>query len=105
MWSVTESEAKKLWCPMARVVSDDGGSYNRVSMSDVKLLPDSARCVASQCMMWQWDFSSQPDNQNADTAASLAIKPRSRPHVRDHNRQTMLHEMAKEYVQCMKRFD
>lgn len=55
----TEEEASKLWCPFARdTVCGDisepgpGGSYNRMSGGNV--IPDSCRCIASDCMAWNW---------------------------------------------------
>ena len=43
----TESDAHELWCPMAQIT--EGG----------------ANCIASGCMMWQWEmkrvFHDSPD--------------------------------------------
>lgn len=64
---LTEEEAKKRWCPMARV--SIGGklpsSMNRLqtigkdsdgeTVTEGKLrLPVGARCIASECMAWRW---------------------------------------------------
>ncbi len=43
--NIAQEEAKKKWCPMYQVGSngnnrDDG---------------DNTFCIASECMMWQWD--------------------------------------------------
>ena len=61
---MTLEEAKKKWCPMARVVevnADEGalyGPFNRyhTSVSSHLASPDcqQARCLADDCMMWRW---------------------------------------------------
>ena len=49
----TEDDARKLWCPMARVNTDQGNTYydNR---SDLVNGPTTL-CIASVCAMWRWD--------------------------------------------------
>ncbi len=37
----TEAEARKLWCPMVRTGEPPTNT--------------AARCIASRCMMWEWD--------------------------------------------------
>ncbi len=64
----TEEEAKKKWCPMARVVTatEDGGdlsfdgmpNFNRVCLPGSVFLHASCLCVGSQCAMWIWERSS-----------------------------------------------
>jgi hypothetical protein len=56
---VTEDKARTLWCPMARLIVDSDGSYNRCevgdSFADARLfVPPSCRCLASGCAMWRW---------------------------------------------------
>jgi len=56
---ITEEQAKSKWCPMARVHSKTNtSSYNKYPDSDTELpsvpVPDQARCIASDCMMWRW---------------------------------------------------
>ena len=58
----TPDEARQCWCPFARVIA--GGkepgetpSFNRVRDLDAPALdtnPDSARCIADDCMAWRW---------------------------------------------------
>lgn len=52
---MTEDEAKKKWCPMARL-QNGVGSYNR-------LLPQGFGCVASACMMWRVDNRLQVESR------------------------------------------
>lgn len=56
---MTEDEAKKKWCPFARVGSSVSGlgSLNRdASPSDDSIngLPRRALCLGSACMAWRW---------------------------------------------------
>ena len=44
--TLTETEAREKWCPMARV---DGA--NRTSHCEEL---NGAMCIASRCMMWRW---------------------------------------------------
>lgn len=60
----SEHEAKKKWCPLARVVSWDRDTQSTVagnrighdvtSAVDESTVTTSARCIASECMMWRW---------------------------------------------------
>lgn len=62
---MTEEEAKKKWCPHARVDSGFAGSgvVNRypkrdgrcrdVSMQEA-MLNETVNCIGSQCMAWRW---------------------------------------------------
>lgn len=54
----TEEEAKKCWCPFARVptfdVHDIGGAAAASSnRSDMSTQPGFAPCLASECMAWR----------------------------------------------------
>lgn len=59
---LTEVEAKKRWCPMARAVSWEHGDAvtgNRVTCNlttdpEGSELTAASRCVASDCAMWRW---------------------------------------------------
>jgi hypothetical protein len=57
----TEAEAKKLWCPMVRVVSEDGAGYNRFSGNKNEYDPIDHACIASKCMMWQWEHGREAE--------------------------------------------
>lgn len=49
---MTEDEAKKKWCPMARVsASGCSLSFNRVDDGTPSI---GANCIASDCAMWVW---------------------------------------------------
>ena len=47
----TEPEARKRWCPYARVGSD---AMNR-PIVDLAITMQAARCIASECMAWRWE--------------------------------------------------
>ena len=48
---LTETEAKKKWCPYAR----EAGGENRAFMKkDAAAPPADCRCIASLCMAWRW---------------------------------------------------
>lgn len=47
----TVEEAKGLWCPHARVDSEDG-SHNRNVNGGLDL--QTTKCVADKCAMWRW---------------------------------------------------
>jgi hypothetical protein len=56
--SYTEDVAKTKWCPEARVFS----SHTAVNRTDVPW----PKCVASDCMFWQWDHDAQPECSHPD---------------------------------------
>jgi hypothetical protein len=60
---MTEEEARKKWCPMARVEEHSVVASNRERLfyqgdnkgwSSPAGLP-ACRCIASSCMAWRWD--------------------------------------------------
>lgn len=60
---LTENEARKRWCPHARVALKTGMAANRSGAKAAGLNPDDksygnvydeTRCLASDCMMWEW---------------------------------------------------
>lgn len=53
---MTEEEAKKKWCPEARIQS--GGAYNRDAQGNA---PKQAFCLGSACMMWEPLWNEQAD--------------------------------------------
>lgn len=79
--NVTETEAGNLWCPFTRVVPlpmENGYVRvtppvgNRVVIEGVERssgFPQSARCIASQCMLWQW--SEKPTGEYRGFPASI----------------------------------
>lgn len=65
-----EAQAREKWCPHARVLiisKDINGSGNRVDFDGISVAnPEQARCIASECMAWQWEVVS--DRQHAARA-------------------------------------
>ena len=54
MNTMTETEAREKWCPMARVAANRlNGAYNRTSTDNTPHHPCVA-CIASACMAWRW---------------------------------------------------
>lgn len=56
---MTEEEAKTKWCPFARVAgqydAEGAVAYNRIiGMENNRVETRLTRCLASQCMAWQW---------------------------------------------------
>jgi len=61
--SHTEEEAKKLWCPQARVVrygNDICGNRHSIEL-DSSDPSGFAKCIGSNCMMWRWAQKPNPD--------------------------------------------
>jgi len=50
---MTEEEARKKWCPMARVENINGNRAQTVANID------ESRCIASDCMLWRWKRTPQ----------------------------------------------
>lgn len=58
-----EEEARKLWCPMVRLVTVTGdtknvlnrAAFNRcvTEMEGMEFNPQGTNCIASQCAMWR----------------------------------------------------
>ena len=66
---MTEKEARKRWCPMARIRDDEenGLSVNRHSEHGI---PISCMCMGSECMMWvATDNECEPQPYNPNTSA------------------------------------
>ena len=58
---MTEDEARKKWCPMARIASDPedaSSAYNRNPDAE-GVIQNGSRCIASDCMMWRDTNSSE----------------------------------------------
>lgn len=73
---MTEAEAKKRWCPFARVVQYAGDWHppaagNREAM---QAFPDELNgatvCIASSCMAWRWETEPFPNHQPGETGPS-----------------------------------
>jgi hypothetical protein len=65
---MTEAEAKKKWCPMARIdqyKGDTTPAYNRLANGAKP--PVQANCLGSGCMLWQ---SSYGDARNGECGLS-----------------------------------
>lgn len=65
----TEDEARKKWCPFARVVECDleGEVLEPIAVgnrSTVNTAHPKARCMASACMAWRW--SDEPREVGTD---------------------------------------
>ncbi len=55
---VTIKEAKKLWCPMARMAGSNGSN---VDISDNPM----SFCISNKCMMWVWNAEEHIDEQGS----------------------------------------
>lgn len=66
MAMITEKEAKKRWCPHARVMVDQDVevSVNR-SVRGGEPDPDCL-CLASDCMAWRWESYRKLDDREGD---------------------------------------
>jgi len=88
---MTEEEAKKKWCPMAKVMNiNGGGGGNRwdgaaSNKNKDAIGPVGATCVASDCMAWRWydhvkfdaSGTSQGRPDDCPGYCGLAGKPKS----------------------------
>lgn len=55
---MTESDAKKLWCPMVRTPSQSGiGNRDNAQDGVLTALDDGSRCIGSACMMFRKEVS------------------------------------------------
>ena len=50
----TEEEARKLWCPMAKVEFDEDDNRHIDAAGNDHLFR-CCRYIASKCAMWRWD--------------------------------------------------
>jgi len=57
-------EARTKWCPFSRVALSEGMAANRTASmgkggyADIE---EETRCIANDCMAWQWYSMSPPD--------------------------------------------
>lgn len=56
---LTEEEAKTKWCPHVR--QSDGIGEVATNRWDEDNNPAYARCIASECMAWEWATKPNPD--------------------------------------------
>ena len=60
MNTMTEDEARKRWCPMARVSSASAGNRGVATIAvngdqtECPSITFGALCIAAQCMAWRW---------------------------------------------------
>jgi len=71
----TEEDARKLWCPFARVSCSNQpveGNHapNRWASGEI---PREANCIASECAAWRWARKPNPDYREGN------IWPEQRP--------------------------
>lgn len=61
----TEDEARRNWCPMVRALAHEGHASVAVNRAhpDGVLDITQARCIASDCMAWQWAVIVDPDKR------------------------------------------
>lgn len=52
MTHFSEDEARKRWCPFARIEAATS-AINRLDVGEVRW-PIGCRCIASACMAWRW---------------------------------------------------
>jgi hypothetical protein len=60
---MTAKEAKTKWCPFSRVALSEGMAANRTASMGKGGYADIAeetRCIASDCMAWQWHTMDPP---------------------------------------------
>lgn len=67
---ITEDEARKKWCPFARLNS----GANR-SLHGIYKVADGTNCIASDCMAWEW-FDGVSDDGTACHHTPTAMLPR-----------------------------
>lgn len=65
---MTEEDARKKWCPMARIGLVHGMAVNKHAAD--KGVDEDTRCLASDCMMWR-----ATDNECLPQAPSDASAP------------------------------
>ncbi len=63
----TEEQARKLWCPWARVFEGSGAGAAGINRSG----PETGfYCIASKCAAWRWEWddkkSGEPDGRHAE---------------------------------------
>lgn len=76
----TESEARERWCPFVRFTAD-GPDYPPVSNRGLlfkqgSMATDLVRCIASQCMAWEWKDEPVPARTHTtETGTAVGGEP------------------------------
>ena len=57
----TPTEAHQLWCPMVRVATRAPIGKQALSLNNdgTELIPENCCCIADQCSMWRWEFTTE----------------------------------------------
>lgn len=64
---MTEDEAKSKWCPFVRFTHPHPDSGIRWNNRGPDLVADDdSKCVASNCMAWQWKYPGPNDEATGD---------------------------------------
>ena len=50
----TEAEARKCWCPFARIAYTGTGTTAVNRVHDPLATLNGVQCIASECMAWRW---------------------------------------------------
>jgi len=73
----TEEEAKKLWCPFARVMNakGDGGGNRWDNTVPEATCPNGGLCIASNCAVWRWtgDCDERPTDEKCPTCGGSGV--------------------------------
>ncbi len=75
--TVTEEEARKLWCPMVRYQPLPYNWIRTITQKRTSWLNTSAtntgsRCIASDCMMWRWLYADWDTEEKSTGYCGLA---------------------------------
>jgi hypothetical protein len=71
---MTEEEAKNKWCPMVRVLSDEG-SMVIATVNRGSGLQAGVNCIGSKCMWWVWDVEPERARELSGFGAKYQTKP------------------------------
>lgn len=68
--SHTPEQAKNLWCPMVRASNGDDQPCNAGNSSDYRKAT-FARCIANECAMWRWVYTSASVPMKIENGATV----------------------------------
>lgn len=74
---MTESDAKKLWCPFARIAhvnAPTGGNRHYSGVGAEENLGIVTRCIGSQCMAWRWNKPEDNIRQYVDDDGLMIVE-------------------------------